>query len=91
MFFVLDYVTTNNDKEKWEKIKSFVRRAVDPSVRLMDKLEDMAAPMAPNAKDALDLEPEGVPVIPIPEKLTSVAPEESESEAAVKTPKSRKQ
>lgn len=78
MFYTLDYLTTNSDKEKWEKIKSFVRRVVDPSFRLMDKLEDMAAPMAPNAKDAIDLEPEAVPVIPIP-KTAKVVPEGEEA------------
>ena len=64
-FFVLDYITTNNDKEKWAKISNYVRRNVNRSVRLLDKLEDMAQPMAPDAKQALTLEPEEVPVLTV--------------------------
>lgn len=64
-FFILDYVGTNNDKERWAKISSYVRRTVDTSFRILDRLEDMAKPMAPNSKDALDLEPEDVVVIPL--------------------------
>jgi hypothetical protein len=72
-FYVLDYLSINNDIQRWEKIKSHVRRSVSPGVRLMDKLEDMAMPMAPNAKDALDLEPENVPVIPLPVEEKALA------------------
>ncbi len=87
-FYVLDYISTNNDKERWQKISSHVRRAVSPSIRLMDKLEDMARPMAPNSKDALDLEPEDVPVIPIPEEAE--APEAESVEAPKRVGRPRK-
>lgn len=74
-FYILDYISTNNDKESWKKIVAYVRTHVSPSFRLMDSLEDMAMPLAPNAKDALTLEPEECPVIPIAEETK---PEEIE-------------
>ena len=85
-FYVLDYISTNNDKERWEQISNHVRRVVEPSVRLMDKLEDMARPMAPNSKDAVDLEPEDVPVIPLPSKEVASTDEEQPKRG----PKSKK-
>lgn len=86
-FFVLDYISTNQDKERWAQISSHVRRAVDPSVRLMDKLEDMAVPMAPNSKDAMELEPEQVPVIPLPSKEVAAADEEEGTKKAARIKK----
>lgn len=65
-FWVLDYVETNSDKEKWAEIESFVRGAVEGKVRLKDKLSDMATPMAPNPTSPLELDPENIPVINIP-------------------------
>lgn len=64
--FVLDYKDINNDKEKWQEIVNYVRRTVDKTVRLMDKLEDMAIPMAPDSYVSITLEPEDIPVIPVP-------------------------
>lgn len=76
-FYLLDYIGTNNDKEKWAKIVAFVRQNVDTSFRIMDKLEDMAKPMAPNSKDAMELEPEDVTIIPLP-KAKEKEPEVSD-------------
>lgn len=87
--FWLEYKELNRDIEKWSEIQSFVRRAVDPEVRLLDELAQMAVKLAPSSREAVSLEPEDVPVIPIP-KLKKVleaapkiitGPEEEEEEA----------
>lgn len=63
VFFVLDYKMVNRDKERWQEIVNFVRRNCDPSIRLLDKFEDMAKSLAASASNQLELEPEEVPVI----------------------------
>ena len=68
-FYVLDYMDLNADKEKWQEITNFLRRAVDKTVRLMDKIEDMAKKMAPDSYAQLELEPEDIPVIEIPKEF----------------------
>lgn len=55
----------NNDKEKWSEIESYVRRNAPREFRLMDRLSDMAKPMARDAHSELDLEPDQVVVIPL--------------------------
>lgn len=68
-FHILEYVDLNQDKEKWNEICAFVRRVVDLKVRLLDKIEDMALPMAADCKSELSLEPDDVvekACIPIP-------------------------
>jgi len=65
-FYVLDYITRNADKEKWQEVSSFVKRNVDPATRLLDKIEAMAKPVAIDAHSDLNLEPEDVPMIPFP-------------------------
>jgi hypothetical protein len=69
--YVLEYQDVNQDKLKWQEIQSYVRRAVDRDFRLLDRLEDMALKMAPDAKSGVTLEPEDVErnVIPIPENV----------------------
>jgi hypothetical protein len=67
-FYILDYITMNSDKEKWQEISSYVKRNVEPTVRMLDKLEAMAAPLATDSYSDLTLEPEDVPVIPLPKK-----------------------
>lgn len=56
----------NNDKERWGEIESYVRRNAPKDFRLMDKIADMAKPMARDVHSELDLEPEDVIVIPLP-------------------------
>ena len=75
-FFVLEYIDLNRDIEKWQEITQYVRKAVSLSVRLMDKIEDMAVKMAPDSHAPLELEPEDVPVIIIPVEL--LAPTDSD-------------
>ena len=70
-FFVLDYRWLNKDKDKWSEINSWIRRNVDADTRLLDKLEDMALPMAPDSKSQITLEPEDVPMI---KTIKKVAP-----------------
>jgi hypothetical protein len=67
-FYILDYKTLNSDREKWDEITQYVRRSTDKNTRLLDKLEDMAVPLAEDQRTALSLEPEDVPVIPIVEE-----------------------
>lgn len=69
-FHYLEYVAVNSDKETWQEISQYVRRVTDKTVRLLDKLEDMAIPMAPDSTSELRCEPEDIPVIPIPQDAT---------------------
>lgn len=55
----------NNDKERWQEIESYVRRNAPREFRLLDKIADMAKPMARDAHSELDLEADQVLVIPI--------------------------
>lgn len=72
-FFVLDYTDINADKEKWRAISEYIRMHVGPEVRLKEKLEDMALMLAPNPTSPLSVEPEDIPVIPIPAETVAVA------------------
>lgn len=63
--YSLDYVTVNAEKEKWLDIVSYVRRVIDPSVRLLDRIEMMARPAAIDSYQEFSLEPKDIPVIPI--------------------------
>lgn len=78
MFFVLYYTEVNNDITKWGEISAFVRRAVSLKFRLLDKLEDMALPMAVDPHAELSLEPEHLEergaIIPIPIELQEKTP-----------------
>lgn len=75
-FFVLEYQDVNADKDAWHAISEYVRMNVGPEVRLREKLEDMALPMAAKPTDALALEPEDVPVIPLPPEVSVEKAEE---------------
>lgn len=70
--YVLFYLTQNNDKEKWQEITNFLRRVCDAKIRLLDRIEDMAVPMASDSKEAVSIEPEDIPVIPIPKEFRDV-------------------
>lgn len=52
--------------EKWKEVCDFVKQHVSKDVRLTDKIDDMAKPLAANKTDGVTLEPEEVVVIPIP-------------------------
>jgi hypothetical protein len=62
--FMIDW-EINKDKERWQEICNYVRRNAPKDFRLMDKIEDMAKPMAVDAHSELNLEPEDVIVIPL--------------------------
>lgn len=68
-FFVLDYTDTNADKQAWREICEYIRMNVGSEVRLKEKIEDMALQLAPNPTQALSVEPEEVPVIPVPSEV----------------------
>lgn len=63
--FIIDW-ELNHDKEKWAEIQSYVQRNAPKEIRLKDKLEDMAKPMAPDSHSELSLEVEDVVTIPLP-------------------------
>ncbi len=65
-FFVLQYTDLNADKEAWKLICDHLRATVGPEVRLKEKIEDMALALASNSTNPLELEPEDIPVIPVP-------------------------
>lgn len=96
--FTLDYKLINEDKQKWEEISNYLRRTVDQTTRLMDKIEDMAAPMAPDCASELAIEPEDIPVIKVPPEIVEqkdpaelIAPGEqlNEDQVLVDQPKKR--
>ncbi len=68
--YILDYKFINDDKQKWQEITNYIRKAVDLKIRLLDKIEDMAVPVAKDAHSELGIEPENVPIIPIPLSAT---------------------
>lgn len=72
-FFILEYKDLNADKEKWQEICNYVRRVVDVKVRLLDHLEDMAKKMANDSYSQLDLEPEDVTVIEVPDEEEKIS------------------
>lgn len=67
----------NQDKDRWQEIKSYVMRNAPKDFRLKDNLDDMAKPMGRDANSEFDLEVQDVVVIPL-QKVS----EPSEPEAA---------
>lgn len=61
-FYLVDW-TSNPSTEKWKEVCEYVRQNVSKEVRLKDKIEDMALPLAQNKTDSVTLEPEDVVVI----------------------------
>lgn len=55
----------NSQKDAWSKIVSYVRQNVQEGFRLLDNLEEMAKPFAPNVYEQITIEPEDVVVIPL--------------------------
>lgn len=68
--YFLEYQMVNADKDKWIDIVSYLRRVVDPNVRLMDHIEDMAKPCANDSYTEFSLEGSEIPVIPVPPEFT---------------------
>lgn len=68
-FFVLEYTDTNADKQAWREICEYLRLNVGPEVRLKEKVEDMAIQLAANPTLPLSVEPEDIPVIPVPPEV----------------------
>lgn len=80
--FMLDYKMVNEDKQKWQEITNYVRKAVDLSVRLMDKIEDMAIKLSKDSYSELDIEPEQVPIISLPKPVSAKVEDKDEPVAA---------
>lgn len=80
-FYLLDYMTRNADKQKWQEISGYVKRNAVPGQRLLDKIEAMAVPVAPDSYTDINIDPEDMPMI----KLA-----EMEAEAPVEKPRRRK-
>lgn len=59
----------NSNQEAWSKIVSYVRQNVQEGFRLLDRLEDMAKPMAPNVSESITLEPEDIVIIPLKKNI----------------------
>lgn|SRR3990167_5226964 len=88
--YELFFKDINRDIERWAEIASFCRRTVDPSFRLMDKLEDMAVAVANNQTEDIRIYPDHLKIIPIPlahqDKL-ELTPETKPIGAETVTPK----
>lgn len=74
-FFVLEYTDINSDRDAWRDICDYLRANVDPSVRLTEKIADMAIQLAPDPYKALSIEYEDIPVIPVPSGIKAPEPE----------------
>jgi len=70
---VLFFKTLNKDKEKWQEITNYLRRACSSNIRLMDKIENMAISLAPDSKAQLAIEPEDIPIVPVPKDIQGEA------------------
>lgn len=68
-FFVLDYTDINADKESWRNICDYLKANCGPEVRLKEKVHDMALPLAGDCYKPLEVEPEDIPVIPLPKEV----------------------
>jgi hypothetical protein len=68
--------------ERWKEVCDFLRQHVDKEIRLRENIEDMALPLAPDKTSSVTLEPEDVPIVPIPleyqEKGTQESPKVEE-------------
>lgn len=68
-FFVLSYTDLNADKERWREICDYVKVNCGPEVRLKEKIEDMATPLAPNSTSPLEVETDAITVIKVPPEV----------------------
>lgn len=83
-FFYLVDPSSNPSQEKWKQVISYVKQNVQEGFRLMDNIEEMAKPLAPNKSDGVSLEPEDVVIIPLIKPLIKI---ETISEPKVSNPK----
>lgn len=65
-FYVLEYVDSNIDRDIWRHIGEYLRVNCEETVRLKEKIEDMALELARNSYEPLSVEPEDIPVIVVP-------------------------
>lgn len=67
-FFLVDY-TSNPCEEAWKEVCDYVRQNVSKEIRLKEMIDEMALPLAANKTDGVTLEPEDVPIIPLPKEI----------------------
>lgn len=84
-FYLVDW-NIKPVEEKWKKIEEYVRQKVSSEIRLTDKLEDMAKPLAANKVDGISLEPDDVVVIPLPKETKSILKSVTEKETEPVSP-----
>lgn len=75
-FFILEYKDINADKEAWKHISDYIKQVVGQEVRLKDDIAAMARALAPDGRAPLELEPEDVPIIPLPSEQAEVKADE---------------
>lgn len=74
-FFVLEYTDLNADKEAWRRICDYLKTNCDETVRLKEKIEDMAVQLAPDSYKPLSIEYEDIPVISVSAVIELATPE----------------
>lgn len=68
-FFVLEYQDINSNKEAWRNICDYLKANCGPEVRLTEKVADMAVALAGDPTKSLEVEPEDIPVINVPDEI----------------------
>jgi len=81
----------NSNKDAWSMIAAYVRQNVQEGFRLLDKLEDMAKPLAPNVSEQITLEPEDILIIPLKKAVAVEAPPADSGAAPVPPPVANKE
>ena len=72
-FYLIDW-NIRIQEDRWEEIKKYVKTHAPVDMRLPDKLEDLAVPLAKDKLEAVSLEPEDMPVIPLSPDISLVKP-----------------
>lgn len=72
-FYLVDW-HVRVQEDRWNEIKEFTKKYAPQDMRLPDKLEDLAKPLAKDKLEAVSLDPEDVVVIPILEEFQEKKP-----------------
>jgi hypothetical protein len=73
-FYLVDW-NIRSQEDRWKEISDYVRLNAPQDMRIPEKLQDMAKPLAKDKLEAVALEPEEVPVIPLPKAESADAPQ----------------
>ena len=63
-FYLIDW-NIRSQEDRWKEITAYVKANAPSDMRISEKLEDMAVPLAKDKMEAVSLEPEQTPVIPL--------------------------